>query len=75
MNEDRIIQKLVELDEKVDKLAPQEHVDARFNDVMTTLDAQTSMLERLDHERLFTIERVKRIEGDVQQLKTKLKVA
>ncbi|MBU0625582.1 hypothetical protein KKF05_04530 [Patescibacteria group bacterium] len=75
MNEDKIIQKLIELDEKIDKLPLQEYVDARFDDVMSTLDAHTKMLERLDQERLFTIERVKRIEDDVQQLKTQLKLA
>jgi hypothetical protein len=69
MNEDKIIQKLIELDEKVDKLPSQEYVDARFDDVMTTLEAHTQMLERLDRERLFTIERVKRVEDDVQELK------
>jgi len=48
MNEDKIIQKLVEMNEKIDKLPTQEYVDARFGDVMNILDAHTKMLERLD---------------------------
>ncbi len=74
MNEDLIIQKLIELDHKVGTLATQGSVDARFDDVMATLDSHTAMLQRLDHERVFTFERVKRIEDDVRGLKTHLGV-
>jgi len=75
MNENKIIQKLIELDEKIDKLPSQEYADVRFDDVMSTLDAHTQMLECLDQERLFTIERVKRIEDDVKRLKVHSKLA
>lgn len=75
MNEDRVIQKLIGLDEKIDKLVTQDSFDEFCGDVTNTLDAHTKMLERLDQERLSSIERMNRIEDDVQRLKSHPKPA
>ncbi|MFH0951907.1 MAG: hypothetical protein V1838_01825 [Patescibacteria group bacterium] len=49
--------------------------NARLDDIMTTLDGMATILVRLDQERLFTIERVRRIEDDVTMVKKHLKLA
>ncbi len=58
-----------------------EQVDKRFNDVFTVLDRQTVILQRLDQERIFTFNFIKRIEKQVKRnaqaiklIKAKLKI-
>ena len=70
--EDKIIEKLLEMSEKIDKLPSKEEFDSLKETVVTRFDQQGQILERLDQERLFTLERIKRIEADVQTLKTAL---
>ena len=43
--------------------------------MMTQLDKHSVILDRLDQERVFTIDRVKRIEDDVEKIKLELKLA
>jgi len=45
------------------------------DDVLTTLDKHSVILQRLDQERTFTLERVKNLEEDVKQIKLKLAIA
>lgn len=62
-NEEKIIQKLVEIDEKVTSIGTQTTELIAFKEYATNvLDKHTATLERLDQERIFTIDRVKRIE-------------
>ena len=75
MDEDKIIQKLVGIEEKLGRVALQEKMDKKFGEVTQTLDNQTVILQRLDQERLFMLERVKRIEADVEKLKLQLHLA
>ena len=75
MDESLIIQKLVSLDEKISGLATQESLRKLSTDITHALDDQMVILQRLDQERLFTIERIKRIEVDVEELKIRLKMA
>lgn len=81
-NEDKIIQKLLEHDEKVAQLLTREDFDAFKNDIMNGQDQMIKILTRLDDERIFTIEWVKKIEKEVeehkeeiQKIKLRLKVA
>lgn len=52
----------------------QEH-DEKFDRIVTILDNHSHMLERLDQERLFTLEYVKRLENDIKRIKSRLKIA
>lgn len=45
------------------------------NDVVDKLDGMTAILKRLDQERVFTIEWIRRIESDVSMVKKHLKLA
>ena len=73
--EDKIIQKLVELDAKLDSMATADDLQAFQDEVRTNFDHQGEILKRLDQERLFTVEHVRRIEVDVEMLKRRLHVA
>lgn len=87
MNEDKIIQKLFEHDERFERLETK--IDDTHREVLHGMDEIMVILKRLDEERVFTYEMVKRIEErvdthdreiqktkqDVLQLKTRLNVA
>ncbi len=75
MNDDKVLQKLVDIEAKIERFVTNEKFDKFSDRVMSTLDKQGVILQRLDQERLFTIERVKRIEADVDRIKLQLKVA
>lgn len=76
--EDKIIQKLIEMDQKIDEmkteLVTKTELFGLENRLNTTLDAQGVILQRLDQERLFTMERIKRIELDVERMKQVLHI-
>ncbi len=67
--EDKIIQKLVEIDSKLDSLVTFEDFKNFQDEVRTNLDHQGEILRRLDQERFFTSEHIRRIEADVLMLK------
>ncbi len=74
--EDKIIQALVELKEEVRSVAvEQSEMKKDIRNIYTQLDQQSVILKRLDEERVFTIEWVRRIEADVERIKTRLQVA
>lgn len=73
--EDKIIQKLIEMDKKMDGLATNERIDKLEGRILDILDKQGVILQRLDQERLFTIEWIKRIEADVTKIKQHLQLA
>jgi len=81
-NEERIIEKLLEHDEKIAQLVTREEFSVFKNDMMNGQDQMIKILTRLDDERIFTVEWVKKIEKDVEQqreeinrIKLQLKVA
>jgi len=74
--EDKIIQTVVEINEKVTSISVQTTELIAFKEYATNvLDQHTVTLNRLDQERIFTIDRVKRIEDDVERIKLELKIA
>jgi hypothetical protein len=79
MDEDRIINKLIEIDERVarieENMVKKDEFHAFKDQMSTTLDQQSVILKRLDEERHFTVEWVRRIEADVERIKTHLQIA
>jgi hypothetical protein len=88
MNEDKILEKLEKHDGQLDKLIQKsiEH-DGRLDQMLTKVefrafadeqatanDAMMVILKRLDEERYFTTERVRRIEEDVAVIKRQLHI-
>ena len=77
--EDKIIQKLIDMDQKIDEMraemATKSELLALESRLNTALDAQGVILQRLDQERLFTMEWIKRIELDVKRMKEVLHIA
>jgi len=73
--EDKIINKLVEMDAKLDQMSTKSELLILREEMNLHFDQQEQILQRLDQERLFTLERIKRIEADVEQMKTILQIA
>ena len=69
MNEE-IVKRLIEHDEKLDNLVTK-HDFVDFRDQMLSgQDHILKILTKLDEERIFTIEWVKRIDTEIQRLKS-----
>ena len=61
MNEEKIIKKLFEHDDRFEFL--KKNIDGGFSKITETLEDITTIVKRLDQERIFTAERIKRIEA------------
>jgi hypothetical protein len=75
MNEDKIIQKLIEIDERTQKI--DENIEKNMvtrSEFLTAHEEVVTFLKKLDQERIFTIEWVKRIEAEVAKIKEVLKI-
>ena len=73
--EDKIIQKLLDLEGQMKSLATKDDVRESEHRIMQILDNQAAVLKRLDQERFFTSEHIRRIEDDVLMLKKHLHLA
>ena len=67
MNEDQIIVKLIEHDERFNRLEEKMATKDDLRQVYNTLDAAMVILKRLDQERVFTAQWVSRIEQRVEE--------
>ena len=72
---DKIIEKLIEMDQKIDDIRSDMATKIDINELRTVLNNQGVILQRLDQERIFTLERIKRIEADVDKMKVVLHIA
>lgn len=75
MNEDKIIQKLIEMDAKLDGVVAKDDFNSFKKEYFNGQDQVMVILKKLDQERVFTIEWVRRIETDVARIKEVLKIA
>jgi ribosomal protein L17 len=84
--EDQIIKKLLDQNDRLERientLATQKELGSFKDEVITRQDEMITILKRLDQERIFTHEWVKRLEDDVKKntkdilkLKQVLKIA
>ena len=80
--EDKIIQKLLEIDEKMATKSRVDDLDKKVEGIMDGMDKQMVILKRLDQERIFTQEWIRRIEDEVKthsqelsRIKLQLKIA
>ena len=71
MQEEKIIQKLIEHDEKFERLGGK--MDENFRKVNDTLEGIATIVQRLDQERIFTAEWVRRIEKEVENHSQEIK--
>lgn len=75
MDEDKIIKKIIKLEEDVEEI---KKTMATKDDVDKILNGQDKMIQlftRIDQERLFGNERMKRLETDVKMIKQHLQLA
>ena len=67
MNEDKITQKLLEQDKQFDRIGEKLDKTLTREEYLQGQDEVMVILRRLDQERIFTAEWVKRIEREVKQ--------
>ena len=74
-NEDKIIQKLIEMDAKLDETVTRGELRVMEDRLQTRFDQQSVILKTHEEERLFMIERVRRIEDEVARVMARLLIA
>ncbi|MEK7516826.1 MAG: hypothetical protein AAB562_04490 [Patescibacteria group bacterium] len=72
---DRVITAVVSRGEKLDTPASRDDLGQFRGKVMDALDKRMVVLQRLDQERVFTVEWIRRIGKDVERIKVHLKLA
>ncbi|OGH69019.1 MAG: hypothetical protein A2754_00980 [Candidatus Magasanikbacteria bacterium RIFCSPHIGHO2_01_FULL_47_8] len=65
MNEDKIIQKLLEQDDKLASIVTKEEFQQTRNEILSGQDTMITILKRLDEERIFANKWIKDIETKV----------
>lgn len=65
MDEIKIVNKLLEHDERFEVL--ERKIDQSHQELLQGQDEMMAILRRLDQERVFTTEWIKRIEGEVEK--------
>ncbi len=72
---DKILSVVLDNQAKLEAMASKVDLTSLENRINTQLDQQSTILIRLDEERHFTAEWVRRIEADVERIKTHLQIA
>jgi len=67
MDENKVLQKLIEHDERFDRLKQTLADKASFSTFNEKMDKAIVILQRLDQERIFTQEWVRRVEAEVER--------
>ena len=70
MGEEKIIKKIFELEDQISSLS--NNISNRFKENTEANEKMTTILKRLDQERIFTAEWVRRIEGQVEKNKAEI---
>jgi len=66
---DRVAFQVIENSEKIEKLVTKDEFNEKMGQVMNTLDKVMVIVQRIDQERMFTTEWIRRIDTDVEVLK------
>ncbi|MCL5666426.1 MAG: hypothetical protein M1383_01505 [Patescibacteria group bacterium] len=75
MDENKVLQKLIEHDEQLADIKERMATKDDIREIRQVMDKAMTILERLDQERVFTVEWIRRIEGDVDKIKRQLHIA
>ena len=80
--QEKIIEKLLDHDEKLDQMATKTDLQELRHEMLAGQDKMITILERLDQERVFTNQAIERLEHrveentkEIQTIKTQLKIA
>lgn len=74
MNEEKILDKLIEHGERLEKIEDRLETMPTKDELFSKLDSMVTILQRLDQERVFTTEWIRRIETDVEKIKRELHI-
>ncbi len=70
---DKLTVLVLENRERIDKMVTRDEFNRRMDEVMASLDTLTGFFPRLDGERVATIARIDRLEGEVKANKDEIK--
>ena len=70
MSEEKIIKKIFQLEDQISVLS--DNISNKFKENTDANEKMITILTRLDQERIFTAEWVRRIEGQVEKNKTEI---
>lgn len=75
MNEDKIIEKLIQIDGHLDHVVTKQEFSDFKDAYFSGQDKMIRILERIDQERVFTNEKIKHLEADLEMVKLRLQIA
>lgn len=73
MNEEKVIKKLLDHDEEFERV--HQGIDELKKEILSGQDQILTIVQRLDQERVFTFEYVKRLQKDIDRVKKILKIS
>lgn len=74
MEDNKVLHKLIEHGERLETIEKNLSKGVTLDIFNDRMDKMMTILQRLDQERLFTVEWVKRIEKDVEKIKEHLNI-
>ncbi|MCC7356740.1 MAG: hypothetical protein IT410_03995 [Candidatus Doudnabacteria bacterium] len=75
MNEEKILSKLIEHDERLDRIEQNMATKSELGALSNAIDKVLVIVQKLDQERIFTYKWISRIEGDIDRIKRRLDIA
>ncbi len=75
MNEDKVLQKVIEIEEEVSAIKEKVGDFLTPDEFNAKMDKALTILNRLDNERIVVVERVKNVETDLKKLKAQSHIA
>jgi len=72
MSNDKIIEKILEHDRRFDQV--EDKLNNLRREILDGQDGMMTILKRLDQERIFTVEWIKRMENQIEEQKEKIKI-
>jgi hypothetical protein len=75
MEETKLVAELVDHRERLDRIEQRMNTVPTRDELFSKLDSMAKVLDRLDQERIFSMEWIRRIENDVDKIKKQLQIA
>jgi len=72
---DKILTKVIEIDDRLDSFITKEYLDVRLNELITSIDRFAKLHETLDQELVALRSRYERLEERVEKVEQKLGLA
>ena len=75
MDENKLLNAVLDIQSSMATQSDVAHINKRFDGIADVLDQHTTILQRVDQERVFTSEWIRRIESEVEDRKRRVNIA